>query len=131
MVDALEQARRILVDRGILIDARPDSRVMARVRGGSPRGRVIGRLDTQRDTKTDDQLSDRAVRLVLRRGLFRSRRKGRMWHAIPFADRAELQDYLVDHLRFSHRVRWLVPPARRDGRLFIERAVRFEVLERR
>ena len=40
-------------------------------------------------------------------------------------------DYLDDHLRFSHRVRWRVPRAARAGRLFVERAVRFEVLERR
>jgi hypothetical protein len=131
MVDALEEARRILVGRGVLVDARPDSRVAARVRSGSERGRVIGTIGTQRDTKTDDQLSDRAVREVLRRGLFRSRRRGRMWHAIPFEDRSELQDYLDDHLRFSRRVTWRVPAAKRDGQLVVERAVRFEILERR
>ncbi|HEV8467982.1 MAG TPA: hypothetical protein VGR46_00110 [Candidatus Limnocylindria bacterium] len=131
MVDALEEARRILVDRGVLVDARPDSRVAARVRSGSERARVIGTIGTQRDTKTDDQLSDRAVREVLRRGLFRSRRRGRMWHAIPFEDRSELQDYLDDHLRFSRRVTWRVPAAKRDGQLVVERAVRFEILERR
>jgi len=130
MVDALEEARRILVDRGALVDARPDSRVAARIRSGTDRGRVIGTIGTQRETKADDQLSDRAVRQVLRRGLFRSRRRGRMWHAIPFEDRAELQDYLDDHLRFSHRVSWRVPAAKRGGRLVVERAVRFEILER-
>ena len=131
MVDALEEARRILVDPGVLVDARPDSRVAARVRSGSERGRVIGTIGTQRDTKTDDQLSDRAVREVLRRGLFRSRRRGRMWHAIPFEDRSELQDYLDEHLRFSRRVGWRVPEAKRGGRLVVERAIRFEILERR
>ena len=130
MVDALEEARRILVDRGVLVDARPDSRVTARVRSGSARGAIIGEIGTQRGTKSDDQLSDRAVGDVLRRGLFRSRRRGRLWHAIPFEDGGELQDYLDDHLRFSHRVRWRVR-AKRSGPLFVERAVRFEVLERR
>ena len=131
MVDALTEARRILVDGGVLVDARPDSRVAARVRSGSTRGRVIGTIGTQRYTKTDDQLSDRAVREVLRRGLFRSRRRGRLWHAIPFEDRSELQDYLSDHLRFSRRVSWRVPAAKRRGELVVERAVRFEILERR
>jgi len=131
MVDALTEARRILVDGGLLVDARPDSRVAARVRSGSGRSRVIGTIGTQRDTKTDDQLSDRAVREVLRRGLFRSRRRGRMWHAIPFEDRSELQDYLSDHLRFSRRVSWRVPAAKRGGELVVERAVRFEILARR
>jgi hypothetical protein len=130
MVDALEEARRILVDRGVLIDARPDSRVVARVRSNSARGRVIGTIGTRRETEADDVASDRAVREVLRRRLFRSRRRGRLWHAIPFEDAAELQDYLNDHLRFSRRVRWRVPRAKRDGPLFVERAVRFELLER-
>jgi hypothetical protein len=131
MVDALEEARRILVDRGVLVDARPDSRVHARVRSHSARGRVIGTIGTRRETKLDDIASDRAVRDVLRRRLFRSRRRGRLWHAIPFEDAAELQDYLNDHLRFSRRVGWRVPRANRDGPLFVERAVRFELLERR
>ena len=131
MVDALQETHRILVERGVFVDARPDSRVAVRVRAGSARGRVIGTIGTQRPTKTDDQLSDQAIRAVLRRKLFRSRRHGRLWHAIPFEDSAELSDYLTDHLRFSRRVRWLVPAARRTTPLFVERAVRFEVFERR
>jgi hypothetical protein len=131
MVDALQEAHRILVDRGLFVDARPDSRVSARVRARNSHGRVIGTIGTQRPTKTDDHLSDRAVREVLRRKLFRSRRHGRLWHAIPFEDTAELNDYLSDHLRFSRRVRWLAPAERRTRPLFVERAVRFEILERR
>ena len=131
MVDALQEAQRILVDRGVFVDARPDSRVSARVRAKTPRGTVIGTIGTQRPTKTDDAMSDRAVRNVLRHELFRSRRRGRLWHAIPFEDAGELNDYLTDHLRFSKRVQWLVPAARRRTPLFIERAVRFEILEKR
>src|SRR5437879_13309152 len=131
MVDALQEAQRILVDRGVFVDARPDSRVSARVRAKTPRGTVIGTIGTQRPTKTDDAMSDRAVRNVLRHELFRSRRRGRLWHAIPFEDAGELNDYLTDHLRFSKRVQWLVPAARRRMPLFIERAVRFEILEKR
>jgi hypothetical protein len=131
MVDALQEAHRVLVERGVFVDARPDSRVPARVRARSARGRVIGTIGTQRATKTDDHLSDRAVREVLRRRLFHSRRRGRLWHAIPFEDPSELNDYLRDHLRFSTRARWLVPAARRKTPLFVERAVRFEILERR
>lgn len=131
MVDALQEAHRILVERGVFVDARPDSQVSARVRAGSARGRVIGTIGTQRPTKTDDQMSDRAIRDVLRRKLFRSRRRGRLWHAIPFEDSAELNDYLSDHLRFSRRVKWQAPAARRTTPLFVERAVRFEILEKR
>jgi hypothetical protein len=131
MVDALQEAHRILVERGVFVDARPDSRVAARVRAGSARGRVIGTIGSQRPTKTDDRLSDKAIANVLGRKLFRSRRRGRLWHAIPFEDSAELNDYLSDHLRFSKRVRWRLPAARRHTTpLFVERAVRFEILEK-
>src|SRR5436305_3150677 len=130
MVDALEEARRILKDGAILVDARPDSRVTARVRAGRADGRIIGTIGSQRLTKHDDTMSDRAVRDVLKRGLFRSRRRGRLWHGIPFETVDELQDYLDDHLRFSRRIRWRAPAARREGPLFVERAVRFELLER-
>src|SRR2546428_11473811 len=130
MVDALQEAHRILVEQGVFAGARPDSRVSARVRAGSARGRVVGTIGTQRPTKKDDQMSDRAIRDVLRRKLFRSRRHGRLWHAIPFEDSAELNDYLSDHLRFSRRVQWSVPAARRKTPLFVERAVRFEILEK-
>lgn len=131
MVNALQETHRILVERGVFVDARPDSRVSARVRAGSARGPVVGTIGSQRPTKMDDRLSDSAIREVLRRKLFRSRRRGRLWHAIPFEDAAELNDYLRDHLRFSKRVRWLAPPARRRTPLFVERAVRFEILEKR
>jgi hypothetical protein len=130
MVDALQETHRILVERGVFVDARPDSRVAVRVRAGSARGPVIGTIGTQRAAKTDDQLSDRAVRDVLRRKVFRSRRRGRLLHAIPFEDSDELNDYLKDHLRLSKRVRWLAPAARRATPLFVERAIRFEILEK-
>ena len=130
MVDALEEAQRILVKRGVFVDARPDSRVSARVRAGSARGRVVGTIGTQRPTKIDDTMSDRAIREVLGRKLFRSRRRGRLWHAIPFEDSAELNDYLRDHVRFSRSVLWVAPAARRTTPLFVQRAVRFEILEK-
>lgn len=131
MVDALQEANRILVERGVLVDARPDSRVQARVRARSARGRVIGTVGTQRAAKTDDRLSDRAVSEILRQKVFRSRRRGRLWHTIPFEDSASLNDYLKEHLRFSPRVRWAVPATRRTEPLYIERAIRFEILEKR
>src|SRR5438876_900817 len=130
MVDALQEAHRILVEQGVFVDARIRTRVAARVRAGTARGRVVGTIGTQRPTKTDDQMSDKAVGEVLRRKLFRSRRRGRLWHAIAFEDSAELSDYLSDHLRFSRRVRWLAPASRRTAPLYVERAVRFEILEK-
>lgn len=131
MVDALQEAHRILVARGVFVDARPDSRVFARVRAKRARGRVIGTIGTQRGARTDDGLSDRAVREALRQKIFRSRRRGRLWHAIRFEDSAAVNDYLREHLRFSPRVRWTVPAARRTEPLYVERAVRFEILEKR
>ena len=131
MVDALHEAQRILVDRGVFVDARPDSRVAARVRARSRHGRVIGTIGTRRPAKTDDQLSDQAIQEAKRQKLFRARRRGRLWHAIPFEDAAALNDYLREHLRFLPRVRWSDPKARTKTPLFIDRAVRFEILEKR
>src|SRR2546430_11646271 len=131
MVDALQEAHRILVDRGVFVDARPDSRVSARVRAKSARGTVIGTIGTQRLTKMDDTMSDRAVREVLGRKLFHSRRRGRLWHAIPFEDIGELNDYLTDHLRFSRRVQLRAPAAPRTPALLVERAVRLEIFGER
>ena len=130
MVDALHEARRILVRRGTFIDARPDSRIAARVRERSAHGRILGTIGTQRPTFTDDRMSDRAIDIVRREKVFRSVRRGRLWHAIPFEDEAELRDYLKDHLRFSRRVSWRVPAARRKTPLFVQRAIRFEIFER-
>ena len=131
MVDALQEAHRVLVPGGLLVDARPDSHVAARVRKARAGRPAIGSVGTRRDTKTDDLLSERAIRGVLRRKLFRSLRRGRIWHAIPFADRSELQRYLDEHARFARRVRWGVPREKRAGPLLLDRPVRFEILTRR
>ena len=92
---------------------------------------MIGSIATRRYTKADDLLADRAMRGALRGGLFRSVRRGRMWHALPFTDRFALQRYLDGHARFARRVSWRVPSSKRAGPLELERAVRFEVLTRR
>jgi hypothetical protein len=135
MVDALHEAHRVLLRRGLLVDARPDSRVLAHAEHIGPRGyRSLGLIGTARATLGDDRASDRAAARVVREGLFRSRRRGRFWHRVRFADLAELQEYLDDHLRFVHRVRWKVDPAARrrveNERFVIRRAVRYEVFER-
>ncbi len=126
MVDALHQARRALRRGGILIDARPDSRVLAKVEHA---GRVVGYIHTQACESSDDKASDRAVARVKREGLFRRVRAGRFWDRVHFANLAELRGYLSDHLRFEHRIRWRT--ARHDwgdDPLVLERAIRFEVL---
>jgi hypothetical protein len=136
MVDALEEAHRVLRPRGLLVDARPESRVLAQaehqVKGGAYR--QAGVIGTARDTLGDDRASDRAVAAAVRRGWFRSLRRGRFWHRVPFEDLTGLQEYLDEHLRFVHRVRWMVDLAsrrrRRNDPWAIRRAVRYELLER-
>jgi hypothetical protein len=135
MVDALHEAHRVLSPRGLLVDARPDSRVLAHAEHVGARGyRSLGLIATAADTLVDDRASDRAAATAVREGLFRSRRRGRFWHRVHFEDLAGLQGYLDDHLRFVHRVRWKVDPATRrrlGGDAFaIRRAVRYEVFER-
>ncbi len=136
MVDALKEARRILRPRGILVDARPDSRVLAYAERGAATGtyRQAGVIATSREELTNDRRSDDAVATAVRSGWFRSLGAGRFWHRVLFEDRAALQRYLDDHARFVHRVRWMVDPATRrrwDGDPWaIRRAVRHEQFAR-
>ncbi len=136
MVDALKEARRVLRPRGILIDARPDARVLADAEYQTAKGtfRRAGVIATARASLVDDRASDRAVATAVRNGWFRSLRAGRFRHRVLFEDRPALQRYLDDHLRFVHRVRWMVDAAKRrrldKDPWAIRRAVRYELLER-
>jgi hypothetical protein len=136
MVDALKEARRILRPHGILIDARPDSRVVAYAEHRTATGtyRQAGVIATSGEELVNDRSSDDAVATAVREGWFRSRRAGRFWHRVLFEDRPMLQRYLDDHARFVHRVRWMVDPATRrrwdHDPWAIRRAVRHEQLER-
>ena len=131
MVDALHEIHRVLRAGGLLVDARPDSRVLVKVLSG---GRVAGTLATQADTLIDDRTSDRAVARVKRERLFRSLGSGRLWHPVSFEGVSELNAYLRDHLRLGRRVRWRIGPAERR-RIRSEpvttlRAIRYELLRR-
>lgn len=137
MVDALKEVHRVLAPRGIAVDARPDSRVLAHaehVTAGVVH-RSIGTINTAAVELVNDRVSDRAVARVVREGFFKRRRKGWFWHRVPFDDLAGLVQYLREHLRFVHRARWNVNAAARrrikDERFTIRRAVRYELLERR
>jgi len=136
MVDALKEAHRILRPRGILVDARPDSRVFAYAehRVGNGKYRQAGLIATGREELINDRTSDRAVAKAVGNGWFRSRRADRFWHRVLFDDRPSMQRYLDNHARFAHRVRWMVdaPKRRRweEAPWAIRRAVRYELLER-
>lgn len=136
MVDALRNAHKALARGGVLVDARPDSRVLAYAEQVTDRGhRRIGTIRTSREELTNDRASDAAIARVLRDGLFSHGEKGRFWHRVPFEDLGGLVRYLKEHLRFEHRARWTVTPAERrkirDGPMTIRRAVRFELLRKR
>ena len=136
MVDALEEAHRILRPRGILVDARPDSRVFAYAEHevGKRKYRSAGVIATAREELVNDGTSDRAVAAAVASRWFRSRRAGRFWHRVLFEDRGAMQRYLSDHPRFLHRVRWSIEPATRlkwdDHPWAIRRPVRYELFER-
>lgn len=136
MVDALKEARRILRPRGILIDARPESRIPAYAEHQSERGayRPAGVIATAREELTNDRTADGAAATAVSSGWFRSRRAGRFWHRVLFEDRPAMQRYLDDHLRFVHRVRWMVDATKRRrwerDPWAIRRAVRYELYER-
>src|SRR2546430_226627 len=133
MVDALVEIHRVLAPGGILVDARPDSRVPAYAERRKPRGfQRFGIVKTSRPELANDRESDRAITRVVRAGLFKRRRSGRLWHRVPFSDLAELRKYLREHLRFVHRAEWVVDGATRkrhaNDRFVIRRAVRYELL---
>jgi hypothetical protein len=135
MVDALHEVHRVLAPRGLLVDARPDSRVLAYAERRKARGfQRFGRVKTNRTELANDRASDEAVDRVVNDGLFKRRRRGRFWHFVPFVNFAALRRYLAEHLRFVHRAQWVVDAATRRRHatepFVIRRAVRYELLER-
>jgi hypothetical protein len=135
MVDALREVHRVLAPRGILVDARPDSRVLAYAERRKPKGfQRFGSIRTSRVELVTDRISDEAVARVVREGLFRRRRHGSFWQRVPFDSLAGLRQYLSEHLRFAKRADWIVDAAARrrhaDEPFVIRRAVRYELLER-
>jgi hypothetical protein len=134
MVHALGEIHRVLKPGGVLVDARPDSRVLAFAERRTSRGfQRFGLVRMAGDAVGDDLVSDRAIAHVLREGLFKSRRRGRFWHRVPFDNLADLRQYLAEHLRFAHRARWIVDLQTRrryaNDPFVIRRAVRYELLE--
>jgi hypothetical protein len=134
MVDALSEVHRVLATGGILVDARPDSRVLAYAERRTERGfQRFGIVRTNSAELASDRASDLAIKRVKREGLFRSRRRGRFWHRVGFASLADLRRYLAEHLRFVHRAEWVVDaPTRRrhtNDPFVLRRAIRFEILE--
>ena len=134
MVDALVEIHRVLAPGGTLVDARPDSRVLAYAERRKPQGfQRFGVVKTSRLELSSDNASDRAIARVVREGLFKRRRRGRFWHLVPFGSLADLRKYLSEHLRFVHRAEWVVDSATRkrhsNDQFVIRRAARYELLE--
>src|SRR5579872_3306936 len=134
MVDALGEVHRVLARGGILVDARPDSRVPAYAERRKPLGfQRFGVVKTSRLEVANDRASDAAIAQVVRAGLFKRKRHGRFWHRVPFGSLAELRTYLSEHQRFVHRATWVVDAATRKhhskDQFVIRRAVRYEILE--
>ena len=135
MVDALHEVHRVLAPGGTLVDARPDSRVLAYAEHQSgKRYQRYGVVGTGSEELVNDRASDRAIARVIRDGLFKSKRRGRFWHRVPFEDLAGLRQYLWNHLRFVRRAKWSVDRTtlsrHENDRFALRRPVRYEVFER-
>ena len=135
MVHALREVHRVLVPGGILVDARPNLRVLAYAERRRGRGfQVFGVVNTNNAEHVQDRASDLAIASVVGARLFRRRRRGRFWHRVPFDNLAELRQYLREHPSFVHRPRWVVDKAMRrryaDSEFVIRRPVRYELLEK-
>ena len=133
MVDALREVHRVLAPRGVLVDARPDSRVLAHAERRTTRDfQVFGNIRTSSVEMGNDRASDAAIARVVRDGLFRRSRSKRFWHRVPFDSLAELRKYLSEHLRFVKRAEWTVDAATRrryaKDPFVIRRPVRYELL---
>src|SRR5438094_715356 len=71
MVHALREVHRVLAHGGILVDARPDSRVFAYAERRKARGfQRFGLVSTSRLEHANDRASDRAIARVVRETLF-------------------------------------------------------------
>jgi hypothetical protein len=135
MVDALHEVHRVLAPRGVLVDARPDSRVLAHAERRRANGfQAFGTIRTSTIEMGNDRASDAAIARVVRDGLFSRTRPARFWHRVPFESLAELRHYLSEHLRFVKRADWTVDAATRrryaKEPFVIRRAVRYELLQR-
>src|SRR2546423_5137153 len=114
MVDALHEVHRVLRAGGTLVDARPDSRVLAHAEQLTPKGyRRVGVIRTSARELPNDEASDRSIATVVRERLFKRGGTRRFWHRVAFEDLSALRDYLADHLRFEKRARWTIDAAER------------------
>jgi hypothetical protein len=129
MVDALERAHKALKPGGLLFDARPDAHRVPRV---IARGRVRAHLRQSEDADMRDAAADDAIERVTTAGLFRSVRRGWVWHQNQVGDLRALDEYAKTSSRYDGYLPGERPKLLpfKNGPLSLRRSIHFEVLQR-
>jgi hypothetical protein len=136
MVHALQEAHRVLVPHGTLIDLRPAG---SHRRAGLGFGRSWRLVGTLRESLDEDYAADAAIEAVVRRGLFRQRSREhfdldrvmdtlaefRLW----IEDFSRLEKY-GDHARLIKRLERALARATRRPKLTVRGRMTLGVLEK-
>jgi len=142
MVHALREIHRVLTPEGLLADLRPDRRL----EGGGRRRDVLAKISYRRGRReipvgvleegsfSDDEAADRALRRVLREGIFTLESTETLSYRLYFRDLESADDYLetreTANVDTATRRRLEVLTRRPGGEIVLLETLRLNVLRK-